>query len=217
MKYTLCILFLVIFFSCNNNDYLIDGGVSSPYLEVSTYEFLTSNPLFDTLVLAINKAGLKAELEKEVTLFAVTSFSFADYIKLMTTRGRNIYNDPNYLYKFDSIPVEVLRDSLSMYIFPGKINRQDLTKEGKIYTNIIGTKLRISLEPQEIYVDQLKNFPEFVFLTYKQGTNWDDWDAKDLPTKEQDIKSRVQTSGLISTNGIIHVLPNTHPLFFYRN
>jgi hypothetical protein len=203
-------------FSCESDDYLVDGGIASPYVNKSTYDFLASNALFDTLVIAIDRAGLKEELDKEVTFFATTNFSFKNYVDAMTTWGRAKYNDPNYLYAFDSIPAKVLKDSLSMYIFPGKIQREDLRKEGDIYTNIIGTELRISLEPQDDYTDELIDSPEYIYLTYKRGRNWDAWDAE-ISGNEKDTKERIQTSGLISTTGSIHVLANSHTLFFYKN
>ncbi len=200
--------------SCVDDDYKIDGGVSSPYVNMSTYDYLKSNRLFDTLVMAIDKAGLRNELDTEVTLFATTHFTFRNYINLMTERGRP--TDPNYEYTFDSIPVEILRDSLAMYIFPGKIERGNMTKEGEIFTNLAGTELRISLEPRDDYKDQLKEKPEYVFLTYKRGKAWDAWDATGLGNVETDTKDRIQTSGLISTTGIIHVMQNSHILFFDR-
>lgn len=214
MKYIVSIILAVIVISCNNDDYLIDGGVASPYLNTSTYEFLASRPLFDTLVLAINKAGLKDLLDSEVTFFAPTDFAFKSYVDKMTGLGRTKYNDPNYFYKFDSIPAQVLHDSLSMYIFPGKIYRQDMRKEGDVFTNYAGTRLKISLEQQKDYTDQLTTNPAYVYLSYKKGKNWDAWDATDISTTEKDIKVRIQTSGLISNNGVVHVITNTHVLFF---
>lgn len=213
-KHILYIFFAILFCSCENDDYLIDGGISSPYLNKSTYDYLASNPLFDTLVMAIDKAGLKSELDKTVTLFAPTNFSFNNYIQLKTEIGR--LEDPNFVYKFEDIPVEVLRDSLSMYIFTGKILRQDLRKEGDIFTNIIGTELKIALMPQKDFTEELPNNPEYVEIFYKRGKFWDKWDAKELPPAEQDTKVRIQTSGLLSTNGVIHVLQNTHTLFFTK-
>ncbi|GHT18939.1 hypothetical protein AGMMS4957_02170 [Bacteroidia bacterium] len=217
MKYLYSILCaaVVFFVACGDDkDYLIDGGVSSPYLNMTTYDFLASNPLFDSLRVSIDKAGLKDRVNAEGTLFAVTNFSFKNYIDEMTTLGRAKYNDPNYFYAYDSIPVSDLQN-LVMYLFPEKIQRADLRKEGDIFTNLGGTELRISLEPQKDYTDQLTNNPEYVYLTYKQGDRWDDWDATVTGT-EQDTKERIQTSGLISTNGIIHVVSNEHNLFFYK-
>jgi hypothetical protein len=218
MKYLSIFFFgaILFFASCSEDDYLIDGGISSANLNKTTYDFLSSNPLFDTLTLSIDKAGLKEVVNGDVTFFAVTNFSFKNYVDAMTTRGRAYYNNPNYVYAYDSIPVQILRDSLSMYIFPGKIQRKDLRKEGDLFTNIIGTQLRISLEPQEDYKEQLTNSPEYIYLTHKRGKYWDEWDAE-ISGNEKDAKERIQTSGLISTNGIIHVLANTHVLFYYKN
>ncbi|WP_029905564.1 hypothetical protein [Prevotella sp. 10(H)] len=219
-KYILSLILIVAVVSCVDDDYKLDGGTSSPYVNMSTYDFLASNHLFDTLVMAIDKAGLKDVVNSDVTFFVTTHFSFRKYIDVMTVRGRAKYNEPNYKYQFDSIPVDVLHDSLSMYIYPGKIERHNMSKEGEVLTNAIGTQLRISLEPGDDYTGDGKPLvekPEFVFLTYKRGNYWDEWDAKNLPATEIDTKDRIQTSGLISTTGIIHVLPNQHTLFFTKN
>jgi hypothetical protein len=216
-----CIYFIfcvatVFLIACDRDDYLIDGGVASPYVNMSTYDFLASRPLFDTLVIAIDKAGLKEVINGEVTLFAVTNFTFRNYVDEMTAKGRVVYNDPNYLYSFDSIPDQLFRDSLKMYIFPEKIQRKDLCKEGTLFTNLAGTQLKISLEPQkDDYKDEITVVPEYLYLTYKRGTDWDAWDAEVTGT-EKDSKERIQTSGLISTHGIIHVLSNSHTLFYYK-
>jgi hypothetical protein len=215
MKHLILIVCAIALFSCED-DYLIDGGTASPHLNMSTYEFLSSNSLFDTLVMAIDKAGLQGTVDGEVTLFAPTHFSFRNYIDVRTALGRTLYNDPNYVFAFDSIPVRLLQDSLAMYIFPGKLTRDSLTKEGKVYTNLAGTQLRLSLEPREEYTTQLTVNPEYVYLTRKRGTRWDAWDATGVTTNEQDTKERAQTSNLLSTNGVIHVLANGHVLFFTR-
>jgi hypothetical protein len=103
-----------------------------------------------------------------------------------------------------------------MYIFPQKIQRGDLSKEGDLFTNLAGTQLKISLEPQKgDYEDELTIVPEYLYLTCKRGKDWDAWDAEVSGT-EKDTKERIQTSGLISTRGIIHVLSNSHVLFYYK-
>jgi len=212
----LIIVLMVAAFSCDRDNYLIDGGVASPYLNMTTYEFLASKPVFDTLVLAINKAGLKEILDGEVTFFAPNNFSFERYIRRMTTLGRTVYNDPLYRYHFDSIPTNLLRDSLKMYIFPGKIFRSDLRKEGDIFTNYAGAELKISLEPERMYTTELTTNPSFVWLISKRGVFWDEYDNIPSSVAERDIRQRIQTSGLISTNGVLHVMQNNHDLFFIQ-
>ena len=211
---TFIILCLAIIYSCESDDYKLDGGISDPNVYKSTYDYLASNRLFDTLVLAINKADMKKLIDQETTLFAPTNYSFNQYITKKTTEGRAIYNDPNYQYSFDSIPVQLLKDSLPMYLFKGKYERTNLTQEGMVVKSYAGTELRLSLEPQKIFENDLTITPSFVFITYKVGKVWDAWDASGIASSEKDIKIRAQTSGLISTNGIIHVLPNNHLLFF---
>ncbi len=212
---TAFILCSIMIYSCTSDDYKIDGGISDPYVNKSTYDYLASNPLFDTLVIAINKAGIKDMFDhKETTLFAPTNYAIRKHIDMKTVEGRALYNDPNYKYQFDSIPVQVLRDSLPMYLFKGTFDRSNMTPEGDVVKSYAGTELRLSLEPRKDYTGELPENPKYVYLTYKRGQKWDDWDASDVAANEIDWKVRAQTSGLISTTGIIHVLENKHTLFF---
>ena len=212
---SIALIFAVVVSSCNRDEYLIDGGVASPELNMSTYEFLASRTLFDTLVMAINKAGLRELLDKEeVTFFAPTNFSFKSHMDERTRLGKTSTNNPDYVFTFEDFTAEELRDSLQSYIFSGKIYRQDLTPQGYIFTALSGTQSRISLEPRKDYTDQLTTNPSYVYLTRKRGLRWDAWDAENVSNTEKDVQVRIQTSGLISTNGVIHVLPNNHRLFF---
>lgn len=226
-KYILSVILCTItLVSCVDDDYKLDGGISQQYVNMSTYDYLKSHPYhyFDTLVMSIDKTGLKEAIDGEVTLFATSHFSFRKYIDIQTTRGRDKYGDQTYRYTFDSIPDDVLRDSLSMYIFEGKMTREYIMAEGEldgqqgiVATNIIGTNLRISLQPQDDYKDQLKEKPRYVYLTYKRGKNWDKWDDNNVAAAEIDTRVRIQTSNLISTTGVIHVMENSHTLFFDKN
>ena len=46
-------------FSCKKNDYKNDGGIHQAKVNMTTYEYLSSKPIFDSLVKAIDLAGLK--------------------------------------------------------------------------------------------------------------------------------------------------------------
>ena len=87
-----------------------------------------------------------------------------------------------------------------------------MTKDqGKIYIAENGEERRISLEPTDQYNNELDSKPEYVYFTYKQGDDWDEWDNID-----DDDKVVVKTSNLISTNGVIHVLQGNHTLFNFE-
>ena len=213
------IAFVFVIAGCNNDDYLKDGGISSPYVNMTTYDYLKSNPLFDTLVMAIDKAGLKDVVNGDITFYVPTNFAIQNYVNAVQAyrRGGGDGYDETAVYTFDSIPAEVFRDSLQMYMFKGKITRDELKKDGDIYTSLIGVEAKLSKEPEKLFTNILVDPVDILYFIHKKGKAFDSYDEKDdIATTEKDMRVRVQTSGLISTTGIIHVLNNAHVLFFYQ-
>lgn len=209
MKQALLILIVVLaIFSCDNNDYLVDGGISDPNVGTTTFEFLQSHNQLDTLAILIDRAGLTSVVNGETTLFAPNNLSIKRYVNAILSEMREI--DPEAQFTINDIPTAELTNYLGGYIFNEKIVRENMVKEGKIYIAHNGEERLISLEPTNQYTDQLGDFPEYVYYTFKGGDEWDDWD-----NIVDDTKVLVRTSNLISTNGVIHVLQGSHILFNY--
>ncbi|GGZ28014.1 hypothetical protein GCM10007049_21150 [Echinicola pacifica] len=211
MKY--CIYYIALslcLFSCVDNDYLVDGGVSSGELGTDTFSFLQSHPQMDTLALLIERAGLIDEVNGEVTLFAPNNLSVKKYVDEILKGMREL--DPEAEFTVNDIPKDTLDKYMGAYIFPGKITREDMSPEGDIMVALNGEERRISLEPREEYTAQLSSFPEYVYYTYKQGEEWDLWN-----NITDDELVQVRTSNLISTNGVVHVLQGNHILFNYKD
>jgi hypothetical protein len=200
MKYIAIIIVLFSMYSCSNDDYLKDGGLANQNVGVSTYDFLKSNKQLDTLALLIQRADMIDVVNaKSTTLFAPNNLSIKQYIYYMKD------HEDNLDYGINDIPVEDLKVMLGGYIFDQSLDRSKLVKEGKVYLAHNGEERLLSLEPVEQYKDQLDQFPEYVYYTFKGGAIWDPTDAID-----DDVKTVVRTSNLISTNGVIHVLQGSH-------
>ncbi|MFV0345887.1 MAG: fasciclin domain-containing protein [Bacteroidales bacterium] len=212
----LLIIFIIalVFTSCNNDDYLIDGGVSNAEVGKSTLTYLKSHPQLDTFAILLDRAGLASTVEGETTVFVANNLSINRYVDAILTELRE--EDPTATYTIDDIPQDTLKKYMGGYIFEGKITREDLKKEGKVYTALNGEQHRLSLEPVSSgrisYSGNLSNPPEYVYFTYKGGSDWDAWDKI-----SDDTKIIIRTSNLISTNGMIHVLQGTHVLFNYKS
>jgi hypothetical protein len=167
---------------------------------MSTYDFLKSNKQLDTLALLIQKADMIDVVNaKSTTLFAPNNLSIKAYIYYM----KDITDNQNY--GINDIPVADLKEMLGGYIFDQSLDRSKLVKAGKVYRTHNGEERLLSLEPVEEYKNQLDQFPEYVYYTFKGGADWDATDAIN-----DDVKTVVRTSNLISTNGIIHVLQGSH-------
>ena len=207
------ILFLIclgfVFYSCEKDDYLVDGGLSNPNVGTTTFEFFQSHQQLDTLALLIERAGLVEETNSESTFFAPNNLSIKNYVQEILTEMRRI--DPQAEYTVNDIPQDTLEKYMGGYIIPQQIKREDLTQQGEIYTAINGEERKISLEPVQDFNGPLGTPPEYVFFTYKGGDTWDPWNQL-----EDDTKIRVRTSDLVSTNGVIHVLQGGHVLFNYE-
>ncbi|MGQ7868418.1 fasciclin domain-containing protein [Sunxiuqinia sp. sy24] len=209
-KLILIVAVVFALFSCEQNDYLVDGGVSDAKVEMTTMEFIKSHPQLDTVAILIDRAGLADEVNGNSTLFVANNLSVRRYVDKVLTELRK--EDPLAEYTINDIPTDTLTKYMGGYIFPERITRDDLVKEGAIYTAINGEQRRISLEPQldgeTGYGDQLSSAPGYVYYTYKDGDEWDEWD-----NVTNDTRVIVRTSNIISTNGIIHVLQGSHTLF----
>lgn len=200
MKYIYLLIVLVSLYSCSNDDYLIDGGLADQNVGMSTYDFLKSNKQLDTLAILIQKADMIDVVNaKSTTLFAPNNLSIKKYIYYM----KDI--EDNQDYGINDIPVADLKEMLGGYIFDQSLDRSKLVKEGKVYITHNGEERLLSLEPVEEYKAQLDQFPEYVYYTFKGGDDWDPTNAID-----DDVKTVVRTSNLISTNGVVHVLQGSH-------
>lgn len=216
MKYLILILFWgCLLMACSNDDYLHDGGLANPNVNMTTYDYLKSNPLFDTLVMTIDKLNLKDEVNAAGTLYAPTNFSFTAYIMDELEALRKLQSDTTYTYA--NIPVVSL-DSVRMYIFKERLTRDDLSKDGKVYTSLLGMELKLSKEPVSQYTDVLVNKPEYLYFIKKVGKRFDSYDetvAGTVGQSEKDQRIQVQTSGIITTTGVVHVLANSHKFVFH--
>ncbi|MBN1185389.1 MAG: hypothetical protein JXB49_24100 [Bacteroidales bacterium] len=228
-KYSILIgLFFLVLISCEENDYLIDGGVHSPYVDKTTFDFLSSHPELDTFAYIIERAGLQDVVNSpDVTLFACTDYSVRIYLRMINNYRRAA--DPNAPeFTVDSIPQSSL-DSLRMYIVEQKIERDDLRKEGTIYTTYFNDSIKVYLTPMDevhygySYSDFMRELPEIIWFSRKRGSDFDEWDFnpvtivdEDERERETDVKTKTRTSGIITTTGIVHVLDGMHPMLFRK-
>ena len=214
--YGFTLLILLALSSCQK-DYKNDGGVSNPNVNMTTYDFLKSQSQFSSLVTLIDRAGLKDAINGNVTFFATTNYGVDEYLKAMKNKRAIELNDENITYTLDSIPLWRL-DSLKTYIFDGKINRGDMTVKGKYYPTHFGPipniQFMINLNRSYSYTSYVQ-YVDYVVYSKVIGTlDSDEPDPLAIPADQVDKVVFCQTSGIITTNGIIHVLDGYHRLFF---
>lgn len=214
--YSLLFLLSLLLFSCKKN-YIEDGGTSNPNVDLTTYDFLKSRPQFSSLVRLIERAGLKDAINGKVTFFATTNYGVDDYLKLMKKKRAVELNDENITFTLDSIPLWRL-DSLKTYIFDGALNRDILTVKGKYYPTKFGpipnVQFKINLARYKDY-NSYVDYVDYVVYSRVNGTlDADEPDPQKIPDDMVDRSAFCQTSGIVTTTGVVHVLDGFHHLYF---
>ena len=210
---------ILITASCKK-DYAVDGGKSDENVNMTTYDYLKSKPIFSSLVRLIDRAGLKDAVNQQTTFFATTNYGVDEYLKAMKNIRAIELGNENITYTLDSIPLWRL-DSLKTYIFPEKVGRNVLTNKGAFYQssfgNMANTRIKLGLArtySYGVYVDYVD------YVTYTKVIGGDDTEVlvpSGIPPAEVDRVVYVQSSGIITTNGVVHVLDGFHRLFFNTN
>lgn len=216
----IALLFILFGSACKKSE-IIDGGLSKEKVDLTTYDFLKSNPhqMFDTTLLIIDKAGMKDLINSDGTFFIPNDYAITNFLNTKRDEARKKNEKLNYnldsLFKYFS--PQMLRDSMGAYFFPERIVRDGLTSIGKSYqSGTKGVALDVSLEEADQYtVDGIiTNKPKYIYLNKIIG-------EKDVlnglikadpsgDPKLLDIKILCQTSGIITNTGVVHVLSNSH-------
>jgi hypothetical protein len=213
---------VIAFYSCKK-DYVIGGSVFNPNVNMTTYDYLKTNHLFDTLVIMIDKTGLKEEVNSSGTFFAVTNYSIKSYITQKRDQVRIEKDDENYPYTFDSLDFSMLKDSLRAYMFKEKLAIDNLQPKGVFATSNDGEKRLVESFTTTNYTNGIFTTPpKYIYLTKIVATS----ENKPLPTNldealqvddDQQLYTLCQTTGIITTTGILHVLNNGHTFTYFND
>ncbi|PUZ24624.1 hypothetical protein GA0116948_105263 [Chitinophaga costaii] len=215
-------LVAVSVFSCKR-DYTIGGTVLDPHVNLTTYDYLKTNKLFDTLVLLIDRTGLKDEVNAAGTFFAVSNYSIDHYIDAKKSDLETKLNDENLVYTFDSLDYASLKDSLRAYMFKDRILNADQNTSGRLFTANDGEVRMVNLVPDNSYTNDIFTQAPLILYLNKMIA---DSPGETIPTDstgigglqdDQLLKTRCQTSGIITTTGVLHVLNNAHTWTYFQN
>ncbi|WP_214071822.1 hypothetical protein [Mucilaginibacter sp. dw_454] len=224
--YKLFILFalaITVFYSCKKED-TIGGKLFDAHVNMTTYDYLKTNHLFDTLVIMIDKMNLKDEVNSSGTFFAITNYDIHNYVLAKQNQLQIQNNDENLKFTFDSLNFTTLKDSLRAYMFKGKYTRDNLNATGTLATADDGELRLIQLIPTTAYTGTLfPTEPEYINLTKLVANQYftlppvlDTNTVKQLDPS-QFLRTVCQTTGILTTTGVLHVLSNDHTFTYFNN
>ncbi len=220
IKYLMAIFLLATtLVACKKDKYKNDGGVHSPNVNFTTYDYLKQHGSFDSLIAIIDMAGLKDMVNNSKTFFAVPDWGVKDYILAKKQKKIIELQDENIEFYLKDLDVYVLRDSLKMYSFKETVNRTNITVKGKEYETEFGPMANNS--KMYLYLRRVINYNDYVgtvdFINFGRVIGTVDREEPDvnlIPLDQRDKFAECQTTGIITTTGTLHVLNNFHRLFF---
>ena len=207
--------------SCKKN-YIIGGKLESTTTNLTTYDYLKSNrfKMFDTLLMLVDKAGLKDEInQKGITFYAPTDFSINRYLAKKTAEVQNVDIFAKYtidtLIKYD---LATFADSIKTYIIPKTITYTSLTSNGVVLnTAKSGASVVVSYEQTTDtnlgYNSVVNTIPQVEYYSLVIGTLPSPVKSVDLDPSVA-IRILCKTSGLTTATGQLNVLSNSHTLYF---
>lgn len=209
------LLLAFLFTSCKKDNHFIGGSPTNDHTDLTTYDYLKANPLFDTLILLIDKAGLKETVNSNITFVAPTDYAIKTFLAIRTVALQKAKNDENITYTIDSLKAPELRDSLMAYMFDGPVVRSDLSLEASIYKNKVGEPFAFKLVKSTSYSDVFSAGVRI--MTLAKIINGLDPDPRPdgFPPQDMDKEYILQTTGIITKTGVLHVLENHH-VFYWK-
>lgn len=223
------VLLMALFSGGCKKDYITGGKTEdvNMYKNITTYDYLASNSLYDTLIQVIDAAGFKDKINTaNTTLFVPSDYSVYNYLSERTALVQETISQDS-VFGLDSLlyymknNVNNTRDSLLMYMVAQPLAYSSLTDAGAYYaTELPGDSVVISYEYTRDgnlgYNGTVSSVPQVVYFTqmwYPYNLNSQNT-AGDIP-ESVGVRTLIKTSGIQTQTGIVNALDNSHTLFFY--
>ena len=219
---------ILVFTACKK-DYISGGSVEdiNKYSSTTTYDVLKANALYDTLVRLIDTAGLKDKINGQgITMFVPSDYAVFSYLNLRTQKVQATIN-ANAKFGLDSLfyylsnNIGGAKDSLLMYLINKPLLYDNLTDVGALYpTALAGDTAIVSYEYTRNttlgYNSIVSSVPQVVYFTqlWKHYSLSATTPAGQVPNTTG-VHTLVKTSCIITKNGVMNALDNSHTLFFY--
>ena len=208
---------LLILAACKKDNYLVDhGGTDVERIrKMSSYEFLKESKVLDTVVLLIDRAGMKEEINGDITFFSPTTVGVNRFLAQQTKAIQRKYNNENIKFTLDSLSTDSIKFYLRRHIFKGVIDKKALGYSKKPFTNINNEgNYFLLLEKYYIDVSGIRSTTNRIQIRRVFGQA-----DEDVPpgteNREPDFYAYIQTSEVRTATGMVHVLEADANLGFY--
>lgn len=180
-----------------------------------TYEFLKESKVLDTVVLLIDRAGMKDEINGDITFFSPTTFGVNSFLAQQTIALQRKYNNENIKFTLDSLSADSIKFYLRRHIFKGVIDKKALGYTKKPFTNVSNEgSYFLLLEKYYIDVSGIRSTTNRIQIRRVFGQADEDVPAG-TENREPDFYAYVQTSEVRTATGMVHVLEANANLGFY--
>lgn len=183
--------------SCKKDDYIIGGQTHNAKVDMTTLDYLRKNPLFDTLCLLVDKAGIQNVInENGISFFAPTDYHIQSLITARNTKLQSM--DARKRYTIDTLikyDLQGFRDSIRIHIVKRSLPYSALKEERQTFPTTFPT-VNAEISYREVkqeeygYNPAAGIYPRIVY--YKIGS----------------LETYCQTSGIITNTGMLFVLQN---------
>jgi hypothetical protein len=213
--YYICMALVFGFASCKKEAYLTDGGLHSPQVDKSTYDYLAAHPhkMFDTLLLIVDHFNLKNEINSAKTFWAPSDYSIKRFYQLKEQEAK--LENENITYTFDEFLSDLNVDSIRSYIYNG--GNYDLNSAKSSYEIISNVSNVEAFAYHKVKQAQGQwSYQDYFHLFYVKVRGEADQINEDGTVMVDrndiaDLRIKCQTSGIrTSTGTTINVLENTH-------
>ncbi len=191
--------------ACSKDGYFEDTGLHNPNYNGSILQYLKSKPiLFDSLVMAIDAAGMNEVFDKEnVTFFAPANSCIYKAVKWLNEDLRT--NGKDTVSKLTQIKPEVWKAVLSQYVFKGSYRLKDIPQidtlalnafSGQGYTSYGGRSMNLGVFYNDANGIKYVGYRQLILSFIPDFSN----------PKVGLINTPVATSDIQPVNGVLHVL-----------
>ncbi|MDO4162804.1 MAG: fasciclin domain-containing protein [Bacteroides sp.] len=194
----------VLMSNCQDDSYLIDGGISTPNYDGTIWEYLNSRPdYFETLVKIIEIADMVDVFDsEEITFFAPTDWSINGSVNYLSERLYR-YLGEDSIYDLRQIPAEVWKEYLSMYILKGSYLLNDIPQidttniasySGQAYLSYGGRSMNAGVVYADASGVKYAGYRQIIYSYVNDFTTMDMQNAY------------IATCNIQPTNGVVHVI-----------